>query len=496
MVGNISIGDVTVSEGNAGTKTASFTVSHSGSEAFAVDFVTADGTATASSDYVAATGTLNFAAGQATQTVSVTINGDTTVEANETFFVNLSNATNGGIILDAQGLGTISNDDATPAVGNISIGDVTVSEGNAGTKTASFTVSHSGSEAFAVDFATANGTATASSDYVAAAGTLNFAAGQATQTVSVTINGDTTVEANETFFVNLSNATNGGTILDAQGLGTISNDDGIVSPTVVAVHDMAAIGSADPSGLVYVPSLGTLFLSDSEAEEEPFFRSNNLFALNLDGSLKTNGAMSLLGFTDEPTGLAFNPVNGFLYITDDDTFKIFWVDPANPTVKLGEFALGNSSTRGPEDIAVDPTNGNLFVVNGSQVPTRTIVETTSTGTLVFCITLPSVIKDPEALAYDAVHDVFYVGGGFSNNVWKVDHSGAILDTLDILDNYRNPITNARVNVKDLEFAPSSNPNDDPATLSLYVADYGAAHTANANDGRLFEIANPFWDLLA
>ena len=199
---------------------------------------------------------MNFAAGQATQTVSVTINGDTTVEANETFFVNLSNATNGGIILDAQGLGTISNDDATPAVGNISIGDVTISEGDAGTKTASFTVSHSGSEAFAVDFATANGTATASSDYVAAAGTLNFATGQATQTVSVTINGDTTVEANETFFVNLSNATNGGTILDAQGLGTISNDDAPPNSTTFEKRVVSGLDDVEQnaSGSMYINS--------------------------------------------------------------------------------------------------------------------------------------------------------------------------------------------------------------------------------------------------
>jgi hypothetical protein len=387
----------------------------------------------------------------------------------------------------------------TPVVGDILIGDVSISEGNSGTKTASFTVSRTGTAAFAVDFATADGTAAAPSDYVATMGTLSFAAGQATQTVSVTINGDTTVEPNETFFVNLTNPTNSGTVVDGQGLGTITNDDGSSGRTVVAVHSMAAIGSADPAGLAYVPSLGTLFLSDSEAEETPFFRTSNLFALNLDGTLKTNGAMSLLSFTDEPTGLAYDSGINRLYVSDDDEFRIFSVDPTNPTVKSGEFVTNNSLIHSfdPEDVAVNPTNGHLFICNGSQVSSsaRTIVETNSIGTQVFStITLPSIIKDPEALVYDPTHDVFFVGGGFSNKVWIVDRSGTILDTIDILSNFRNPVSGWTPVVKDLELAPSSNPNDNPATISLYVADYGGAHETNANDGRLFEISDAFLHL--
>ena len=116
-------------------------------------------------------------------------------------------------------------------------------------------MSHTGSAAFSVNYATANSTATAgtsgAADYLAASGTLNFAAGTSTQTVSVTIRGDTIYEPNETFFVNLTGATNGGTILNGPGLGTIVNDDTApVGPHVVAVHDMAALGIAPiPPGL-------------------------------------------------------------------------------------------------------------------------------------------------------------------------------------------------------------------------------------------------------
>jgi len=236
---SISISDVTVTEGNTGTVSAAFTVSLSTatSAVVTVDYATADGSATAGSDYVAAAGTLTFAPGTTTQVVTVTVNGDTLVEGDETFVVNLSNAV-GATIADAQGVGTILNDDAPPPVPSISISDVTVTEGNTGTVSAAFTVSLSTatSAVVTVDYATADGTATAGSDYVAAAGTLTFAPGTTTQVVTVTVNGDTLVEGDETFAVSLSNAV-GATIADAQGVGTIRNDDSAPPAGTITVLD-------------------------------------------------------------------------------------------------------------------------------------------------------------------------------------------------------------------------------------------------------------------
>ena len=187
-----------------------------------------NGTATvADSDYVANSNTLHFAANENTQTISVTINGDTKVEANETFNVLLSGATNGATISDSPGRRHDHQRRCAAVAGSVSINDVTIVEGNSGTKVATFTVTRSGgTAAFNVNFATSDGTATvADSDYVANSNTLHFAANENTQTISVTINGDTKVEANETFNVNLSGATNGATISDSQGVGTITNDD-------------------------------------------------------------------------------------------------------------------------------------------------------------------------------------------------------------------------------------------------------------------------------
>jgi hypothetical protein len=224
----ISINDVTVTEGDTGTTTAAFNVSLSAASGLSVtvNYATADGTATAVSDYQATSGTLTFTPGQTTQTVNVLVNGDTIFEPNETFFVNLTTPVN-ATITDNQGQGTITNDDAAPPVPALSIDDVSIAEGDSGTKTATFTVSLSmnPTETVTVDYATANGTATAGSDYQSTAGTLTFNPGETTKTITVTINGDTLVEPNETFFVNLSNQSAGAIISDAQGVGTITNDD-------------------------------------------------------------------------------------------------------------------------------------------------------------------------------------------------------------------------------------------------------------------------------
>jgi hypothetical protein len=227
--GSVSINDVAITEGNSGTHLATFTVTRtSGTAAFAVNFATSDGTATtADNDYLANAGTLNFAAGVNTQTISVAIVGDTKFESDESFFVNLSGATNGASIGGNLGIGTVLNDDPVPAP-SVAINDVTVTESNDGTKVATFTVTHSGAlAAFSVNFATSDGSATiADHDYVASSGALNFAAGVNTQTISVPIIGDTKIESNETFSVTLSGATNGVTITDNLGIGTIVDDDG------------------------------------------------------------------------------------------------------------------------------------------------------------------------------------------------------------------------------------------------------------------------------
>jgi hypothetical protein len=113
MAATLAISDVSVVEGDQGTVNAVFTVtlSEPATGTVTVNYATADGTAQASHDYEAAAGTLTFAPGETSKTITVAVKGDTQVEAHETFFVNLSGAVN-AVIGDGQGLGTIFNDDS------------------------------------------------------------------------------------------------------------------------------------------------------------------------------------------------------------------------------------------------------------------------------------------------------------------------------------------------------------------------------------------------
>jgi hypothetical protein len=219
---SLSINDVTLSEGNSGTTTFTFTVTRVGGSTTTVDYATADDLATAGSDYTATSGTLTFNPGDTTRTISVAVTGDTVVEGDETFFVNLSNPSTGANISDGQGTGTIQNEDAS-----LSIGDVTLTEGNSGPSLFTFTLTRSGSTSgtTTVEYATADGSASvAAGDYAAAFGTVTFNPGDTTQTIDISVGGDATLEPDENFFINLSNPT-GAIISDNQATGTIQNDD-------------------------------------------------------------------------------------------------------------------------------------------------------------------------------------------------------------------------------------------------------------------------------
>jgi probable HAF family extracellular repeat protein len=221
----ITISDTTVTEGNTGTKAANFTVtlSEASSQPISVAFATADWTATGGIDYRAASGTLIIPAGQTAGTVTVLVNGDRVAEPNETFLVNLSGATN-ATIADAQGIGTIVDDEP-----RISISDVAKKEGRRGQLTLfTFTITLSAAydQPVTMSFKTTDGTAkTSDNDYVAKTGTLTFAPGQTTKTITIEVKGDNTREADETFYLDLFGNSSNSLFAKSRATGTILNDD-------------------------------------------------------------------------------------------------------------------------------------------------------------------------------------------------------------------------------------------------------------------------------
>ncbi len=114
----------------------------------------------------------------------------------------------------------------------IAISDVSLAEGNAGQTAFVFTVrlTEASSREVSIKYSTANGTAkTGNGDFVGKSGTLKFAPGETTKTITVLVNGDSRRESDEQFFVNLRGARNA-TIIDAKGIGTILNDDLFLPP--------------------------------------------------------------------------------------------------------------------------------------------------------------------------------------------------------------------------------------------------------------------------
>ncbi len=222
----LSAADIVVAEGDAGSSQAVFTatLSTTSSQTVTVDYATAGGTASAGTDYIATSGTLWFAPGSTTETFAVTVLGDAADEDDETLSVLLSGAA-GTTLADDTGIGTILDDDAAPT---LSIRSARRREGNAGTRDALFLVrlSAPSGRTVTVDYTTANGSATAGSDYLATPGTLTFLEGSLAQTVRVPVVGDTAREGNETFFVDLTGAS-GASIAVPQARGTILDDDGV-----------------------------------------------------------------------------------------------------------------------------------------------------------------------------------------------------------------------------------------------------------------------------
>ena len=225
---SLSINDVSIVEGNTGMKLLNFTINLSSPSGFitSVDYATINGTAVGNAtpglgDFTMRNDHVVLNPGVTSLIVDVPINGDVDFETDEQFFVDLNNSVNASIS-KGRGVGTITNDDFP----NLSINDVSLAEGNSGTSLMNFTVTLSQPSPLTVtvDFSTINGTASAASDYYSNTGTLIFSPGEVSKTISVTINGDTTVEPDEIFTVNLAGAINA-KFSDPIGEGKIINDE-------------------------------------------------------------------------------------------------------------------------------------------------------------------------------------------------------------------------------------------------------------------------------
>ena len=223
QLSTISINDVTQTEADSHDNVIEFTVSlnQQSYQEITVNYATVEGTAKAGEDFINTNGIITFSPGETNQKISIPVLGDHIVEFTEDFSVILDQPQN-AIIDDGQGQATLINDD----IPNISINDITINEGNSGTGEAFFTLSLDkvSNQIVTVNYVTENLTAEVGEDYIANNGTATFTPGQTTQTIAVAIADDRFIEENESFQVQLSDATNA-EIEDSQGLGLIVDDD-------------------------------------------------------------------------------------------------------------------------------------------------------------------------------------------------------------------------------------------------------------------------------
>lgn len=237
----VTVGDVSITEGDSGTRNLTFTVSLSASSGLDVTFgyETDPGTATDRVDYTTRGGSGTITAGQTSATFDVPIVGDTTDEPDETFDFVVSDVRN-ATLSDGIGVGTILDDDGP----TISVNDASVTEGDSGTRNLTFDVdlSFATSDVVTVDYTTADGTGVAGSDYTSTSGSLTFSNRVTRQTVSVPVLGDTLDEPNETFFLDLSDPTQA-TIADGRGRGTITDDDPLPSLSIGDVSQSEGSGT-------------------------------------------------------------------------------------------------------------------------------------------------------------------------------------------------------------------------------------------------------------
>ncbi|MBK9982119.1 MAG: hypothetical protein IPP15_06780 [Saprospiraceae bacterium] len=319
---SVTINDVSIAEGTGGAPTSfTFTVTRSdNADIFSLTVNTADGTAVSPADFTAISGgSITFTSGGSlTQTVTVLVNQDNVVEANETFTVVLSGAPVGIILTDPTGLGTIINDDA--AVVTLT-GTVSQNEGTGFVFTG--TLNNAVQGGFSVAYTTNNGTATtADNDYTDNDGSLVFAgtAGE-TQTFTVLSTNDSKVELNETFTTGLGAVTGGPGSVTTTGspqTGTILNDDqSIISIAPLSMNE----GNAGPTIFNFTVTLsnavdvgiGVPFGTMDGTAVDVFSGTGT------DDYNANSGTLNFVGTANETQTLSVQ-VNGDLVVEPNETF--------------------------------------------------------------------------------------------------------------------------------------------------------------------------------
>ena len=241
----------------------------------------------------------------------------------------------------------------------------------------------------------------------------------------------------------------------------------------------------DPAGITYHPSIDRLIITDSEIDEMAIFNSDNIFTSHMDGTL--NFTSNTIAFSKEPTGISYEPVENLYYFSDDDRDRIFIVNPG-PNDFIGDFddTVTNFSTasQGATDLEGLFVKGqSIFIAGGID---KKIYEFSLQGILLNSYDVSKYgIMDFEGITIHPITGNFFILARTPKEILELDRSGNLLNRIPIFS--LNSVAPS-----DLVFAPSSNPEDNPSSINLYITDRGVDNNAdpNENDGKLYEISFP------
>ena len=413
-------------QGTSGNASVEVRLSNPSFQTITVSFATASGSATAGTDYVATSGVVTFNPGETLKTIPVQVNGDNIDEINETIPVNLTSPVN-ATLGTAQGTVLIQDDDGP----TLSIGDVSVTEGNSGFTNAVFTVTLSSASVqdITVNFSTADGTAFSGVDFQRIfSNTLFIPAGATSATLTVRVFGDFAIENDETFLVNLQFASNG-TIADGQGQGSIVNDDA----NGKLQFSSATFSATEDSGGVVV----TVSRVDG---------ATGVVTVDFETS---NGTAT--------AGSDYAATTGKLTLNQGETSKSFFITFINDSVFEGDETLNVTLS--------NPTGG---AVLGTPVTAVLTIKTPS----LFLILEESPLNPNQVAAVDSL--------------WFTRDPFLVIPTLDLLGQGADKNTRVLVFVTNLQLAP----NDVASTVRVNLVDSGGQmHDIGAEDIRVVPTFN-------
>jgi VCBS repeat-containing protein len=261
---SLSINDVAVNEA-AGTMSFTVTLSVASGQSVSVNYATSNGTATAGTDYTAGSGTLTFAPGVTSQTVTINISEDTIFEGSEALNVTLSSATN-ATVADGAGVGTITDNDAAPTIASVSaasaveatslVHTVTLSNASSSATTFSLSLTDGTATGGGVDYASTLTNAEFSNGVTITGSTITVPAGVTSFTVTVPTSSDTIAEANETYTLAVGSASGTGTINDDDATPTVSSVTAATQVEGVALVHTVTLSNPSSSVTTFAYTLG------------------------------------------------------------------------------------------------------------------------------------------------------------------------------------------------------------------------------------------------